>query len=422
MAAALTLVMAGEAALVAGSTGDAVALSREAASAVAPRDASKNLGPATTSSEAAARLKAKIQKRRIEVTDARTETSTTYVNSDGTVTEEAYAGPIRFKGDAGEWHDVDPSLVQAEDGSIRAKGHPHGLALAGRKAAPKGLKAAGAKGAAAVPLVTLVDRADRQVQLGWYGALPRPTVEGAEDTVARYKDVLPATDLLIEATRTGYEQFLELKSRSAVDANGQVSYSLRAKGLSAKAHGDGSVTLTDSKGKTAGVLPSPVMWDARTDKNSGEHTHTAKVTVKVAQDGDTITMTLTPDAEFLADDATQFPVTIDPTINVGASFDTFVQQDNTTDQSAATELKIGNNGSGQVARSFLSFPMKNITGKQITAAKLNLFEYHSWSCTAKGWDLYSTGAASTSTRWTSQPTWGTNYATSTHVNGLVVRF
>ncbi|HLL34116.1 MAG TPA: DNRLRE domain-containing protein [Streptomyces sp.] len=417
MALALTLLLAVEAAVVIQSTGEAVALPGDTTGAKVS-EKPKNLGPAIADSVAAARLKARIQKRRIEVTNARTETSTTYVNPNGTVTEEAHAGPIRFKGDDGAWHDVDPSLRQAEDGSITAKGHPHGLALAGKQATPKGLKAAGAKGASAVPLVTMEDRAGRQMQLGWYGALPTPTVEGAEDTVARYKNVLPATDLLIESTRTGYEQFLELKDRSAVDANGQVSYSLKARGLTAKAHEDGSITFTDAKGKTAGVLPSPVMWDARTDKNSGEHTHTAKVGVKVAQDGDTITLTLTPDAAFLADEKTQFPVTIDPTINVGASFDTFVQQGYTTDQSTATELKIGNNGSNQVARSFLSFPMKNITGKQISSAKLNLFEFHSWSCTAKGWDLYSTGAASTSTRWASQPAWGTKYATSTQTKGF----
>ncbi|MFB8128593.1 DNRLRE domain-containing protein [Streptomyces mirabilis] len=420
VAAALTLLLAVETAVVIDSTGQAVALPQElpAKGATASGKKPKKLGPATAASEAAARLKAKIQKRRIEVTDARTETSTTYVNPDGTVTEKAYAGPIRFKDDDGSWHSVDPSLEQAADGSIRAKGHPHGLTLAGKHAAPKGLKAAGEKSATApVPLVTVKDRAGRQLQLGWYGALPEPTIEGADDTVARYKDALPATDLLIESTRTGYEQFLELKNRSAVDANGQVAYSLKAKGLTAKAHDDGSVTFTDAKGKTAGVLPSPVMWDAQTDKNSGEHTHRAQVGVKVAQDGDAITITLTPDAEFLADEKTQFPVTIDPSINVGSSFDTFVEEGYTTDESAATELKIGNNGSGQKARSFLSFPMKNITGKQITAAKLNLYEFLSWSCTAKGWDVYSTGAASTSTRWTGQPSWGTKYATSTQTKG-----
>lgn len=418
VALALTLLMAVQAGVIVEGSGVAIALANEA-EGTKPPGKSKDLGPATAASEAAARLKAKFQNRRIEVTDARSETSTTFVNADGTVTAEMYAGPIRFKGDDGSWRDVDPSLALSADGSISAKGHPHGLTLAGKKPAPKALKATGlATASAGVPLVKVEDRAGRQMELGWYGSLPTPTIEGTEDTVARYKNVMPATDMLIESTRTGYEQFLELKDRSAVDANGQVSYSLQAKGLNAKVRDDGSVTFTDSKGKTAGVLPSPVMWDARTDKNSGEHTRTAKVGVKVTQNGDRITIALTPDARFLADPKTRFPVTIDPSINVGASFDTFVQEGFTTDQSTSTDLKIGNNGSSQVARSFLSFPMKNITGKQVTTAKLNLFAYHSWSCTAKGWDLYSAGAASTSTRWTAQPSWGTKHATSTQTKGF----
>ncbi|WP_442809469.1 hypothetical protein [Streptomyces sp. SR27] len=46
-------------------------------------------------------------------------------------------------------------------------------------------------------------------------------------------------------------------------------------------------------------------------------------------------------------------MTVDPAVNIGASFDTFVQQGYTTDMSTSTELKLGNNGSGQIARSFL---------------------------------------------------------------------
>ncbi|MEV5973991.1 DNRLRE domain-containing protein [Streptomyces sp. NPDC051921] len=410
--------MTAQAALVLEPTGQAVALSRvQVGTQVSGR--TPGPGPATAASEPAARLKARLQKRRIEVTDARSESSTRYVNPDGTVTEESYAGPIRFRGHDGAWHDVDPSLVQAEDGSIRAEGHPHGLALAGRQAAPRNVSAPGAKSpSAAVPLVSMDDPSGRRLRLDWYGALPRPSVEGTDDTVARYKDALPATDLLVESTRTGYEQFLELKNRSAVDANGRVTYALTAVGLTAKAHQDGSVSFVDGKGGTAGFLPSPMMWDARTDRNSGEHTRTAKVGVEVAQAGDTVTITLTPDAAFLADEKTRYPVTIDPSINVGPSFDTFVQQGYTTDQSTATELKIGNNGSSQVARSFLSFPMAGITGKQITDAKLNLYEFHSWSCTPKAWEVWSTGAATTSTRSTSQPAWNTKYATSTQTKGF----
>ncbi|MEU6009690.1 hypothetical protein [Streptomyces sp. NPDC047453] len=35
-----------------------------------------------------------------------------------------------------------------------------------------------------MPLVEMEDRAGRQIELGWYGALPEPTIEGAESAVA----------------------------------------------------------------------------------------------------------------------------------------------------------------------------------------------------------------------------------------------
>ncbi|MER5555746.1 DNRLRE domain-containing protein [Streptomyces sp. NPDC002793] len=417
MATVIALAMAFETVAIAGEATMAAAVGREAPAADQVEQA-KDLGAATADSVAAARLKAKIQNRRIEALDARTETSTVYVNPDGSVTEQAYAGPIRFKDDQGRWQDVDVSLRNLSDGSVGARQHPQGLRLAGKSKAPKGLKEVGeTTGSAGVPLVTLKGRTGQQMQLGWYGTLPAPQIEGEENNVARYREALPSADLLIESTRTGYEQFLELKDRGAVDAGGAIAYSLTAKNLKAKANKDGSVSFGDAKGKSVGFLPAPVMWDAHVDARSGEHERTAEVDVKVAQDGDTVTLTLTPDAKFLADDSTKFPVTIDPAVNVGTSFDTFVQEGYTTDQSASTDLKLGNNGSSQIARSFLSFPMKNITGKQVTAAKLNLFAYHSWSCTAKSWEVWSSGAASTSSRWTDQPTSGTRYATSTQTKG-----
>lgn len=398
VAAAVVLTMAFEATVMVGTANLAMGVERTAVPADKAADA-KDLGPATAGSVAAARLKAKIQNRRIEAVDARTETSTVHVNPNGSVTEEAHTGPIRFKDDRGAWQDVDISLQKLSDGSVGARRHPHGLRLAGRSAAPKGLRSTGRKTASAgVPLVTLEGRTGQRIQLGWYGALPAPEIEGEENTVARYRNALPSADLLIESTRSGYEQFLELKNRSAVDASGAIAYSLTAKGLTAEANPDGSVSFKDSKGRPVGAMPAPVMWDARVHTSSGEHERTAPVAVKVVQDGDTVTLTLTPDAKFLADPTTQFPVTIDPAISVGASFDTFVQQGYTTDQSTSTDLKLGNNGSSQVARSFLSFPMKNITGKQITAAKLNLFAYHSWSCTPASWEVWSTGAAGTGSR------------------------
>ncbi|MFI8823834.1 DNRLRE domain-containing protein [Streptomyces sp. NPDC053431] len=378
-------------------------------------------GPAEAADAASALLMARLQNRRIEVTGERTDATTSWANPDGSMSLETYTGPIRFKDGNGTWQKVDPELVETPGGAVRAAGHPLDLTLAGKSSAAdvarirKSGGAPGGKNTPAVPLVSLDSGAGHEVTLSWRGALPDPAVHGTE---ARYADVATGTDMVVESTRTGFEQFLELKNRGAVGANGAVTLTLQAKGLAVKANADRSVTFTDPKtGRNVGALPAPVMWDASVDPNSGEHERRADVGLKVAQHGATVDLTLTPDAAFLADPATTFPVTIDPAVNIGASFDAFVQEGFSSDQSAATELKLGNNGSGQVARSFLAFPMSKITGKVIKSASLNLWNFHSWSCSARSWEVWDTSSASTATRWTAQPNWNRKWSTSTATKG-----
>ncbi|MFF2122657.1 DNRLRE domain-containing protein [Kitasatospora sp. NPDC058184] len=415
-AVALAVVLSVEAAAVIMTTGQAVAVTTEQS----PKPA-KALGPAEAKDIATAHLKARLENRRIEVVDERTESTTSWINPDGTTTLDLASGPVRYKDKSGRLQPIDVDLARQSDGSVKAKGHPLNLSLAGATppAAASAFKAAGAPAGAqqapATPLVSLDNGSGTAMSLSWRGALPAPTVDGAR---ARYADALTATDLVIESTRTGFEQFLELKDRSAVAANGSVTLTLDAAGLQARQNPDDSVSFLDPKtGEEKGQLPAPVMWDAQVDERSGDHTRTAPVALKVVQNGNAIDLTLTPDAAFLNDPKTKYPVTVDPAVNIGVGFDTFVQQGYATDVSSQTELKLGNNGSGQVARSFLQFPMAKISGKQITGGKLNLWNFHSWSCTAKSWEVWDTGTATTATRWTAQPGWNKKWATSTATKG-----
>ncbi|MGW7304263.1 DNRLRE domain-containing protein [Streptomyces sp. NPDC054835] len=408
--------MAVETALVVEATGQAVAMPSPAAadSATAPY--------ATEAADlASAQLAARLSGKRVEALSERTESTTTWANPDGSVTLDAAAGPVRFRDEESDkWQDIDVDLAKTVDGSIEAKAHPLDLKLAGKTPAAEAASVrasgeAGDAGTKPVPLVTLDAGEGKELGLSWRGVLPEPSLSGA---TARYANVLTATDLVVESTRTGFEQFLELKDRSAVDASGSVTLTLNAKGITARANEDRSVTFVDAdSGKQVGLLPAPVMWDAYVDPKSGEHTHQADVGLKVTQNGDQVDLTLTPDVKFLADPQTQFPVTVDPAVNIGPSFDTFVQQGYTTDMSSSTELKLGNNGSGQVARSFLAFPMAKIAGKQILSAKLNLWNFHSWSCTPKSWEIWDVAPVTTGTRWTAQPTWFKKWASSTSTKG-----
>ncbi|MCX4632089.1 hypothetical protein [Streptomyces sp. NBC_01443] len=156
---------------------------------------------------ASARVAARLYGHRVEALSERSETSTTWVNKDGSLTTEVSAGPIRFKDPlTGDWRDVDVELVAARDGSVAAKAHPPGLQLAGKT----GSKAASLRSAQSAPAADLVKlgTGDEAITLQWRGGLPAPRLDG---TRATYADAVPGADVVVEATRTGFEQFVEVK-------------------------------------------------------------------------------------------------------------------------------------------------------------------------------------------------------------------
>jgi len=394
-----------------------------AAAPVSPSaKAPKKAAAATQAADiASARVAARLSGKRVEALSERTETSTTWVNKDGSLTTELSAGPVRFRDDAnGKWRDVDLSLVQKEDGTVEPKAHPDGLRLAGRSGSPaKSWQAAGR--AKATDLVTL-GGGDRRITLQWKGGLPKPKLDG---TRAEYVNAVPGADVVVEATRTGFEQFVQIKQRPSADG---YSYTLplKAKGLKARQLSNGSVLFTDKKNRKRAVMPAPVMWDAAVDKRSGEHTHKAKVGLKVVQKGSSIDLVVTPDAEFLADPDTKYPVTVDPsTSSLSNVFDTYVQQGETVDWSTDVELDFGNpgtknaDGTPRTAQSFISWNTAPISDALVSSAKLSLWNFHSGNtdCKAYPWEVWASGAASTSSRWTNRPTMTAKKATSTETTG-----
>ena len=131
-----------------------------------------------------------------------------------------------------------------------------------------------------------------------------------------------------------------------------------------------------------------------------------------------VRMDLAPQPEFLADPDTVYPVVVDPAINIGAYFDTFVQSNSSADLSANSELLMGTWNSGSTkARSFANFGIGVVAGKTVLGANLYLVEHHSWSCQARNWQVWATGLASSGTRWSSQPAWVGHYSTSSQTRG-----
>ncbi|MFF3639480.1 DNRLRE domain-containing protein, partial [Streptomyces sp. NPDC002250] len=397
-------------------------VSSASASAAQSHSAGKKKHYATSAADLpSARVLARLSGKRVEALSERTETSTTWVNANGSLTTELSAGPIRFRDKAGHWRGVDLDLVSKPDGSVEPKAHPRGLAFA--KPGGKQLTSlAKGKTADARDLVTLGE-GDQQITLQWKGGLPKPKLAGNRAT---YSGAVPGGDVVVEATRTGFEQYVTINERPA---EGGYSYTLpvKAKGLKIRQLKDGSVQFTDKKSKKRAVMPAPVMWDAQVDKRSGEHTHRAKVGLKVVhRKAGAVDLVITPDAKFLASPKTQYPVTVDPsTSSLSNVFDTYVQQGETVDWSTDTELDLGNpgtknaDGTPRLARSFISWNTTPIQDALVLDAKLSLWNFHSANtdCKTYPWEVWSTGAASTSSRWTAQPAWTAKKATSSETTG-----
>ncbi|MFE2279388.1 RHS repeat-associated core domain-containing protein [Streptomyces sp. NPDC059454] len=368
-----------------------------------------------------ARVAARLSGKRVEALSERTETSTTWVNKDGSLTSEITAGPVRFKDeDSGEWRPVDLDLITDDSGAVVPKAHPRGLRISG-KSGTRATSLRASQGSKAVDLVTLGD-GDNGITLQWKGGLPEPELDG---TRAEYTEAVPGADVVVEATRTGFEQFVEIKKKPA-ESGFSYTLPLKAKGLKAELQRDGSVLFTGKKNKKTAVMPAPVMWDSTVDRVSGEHTRQVKVDMKVVRKGGSIDLVITPDAKFLADPDTKYPVTVDPSTSALSNvFDTYVQQGETVDWSSDVELDLGNpgtknaDGTFRTARSFISWNTAPISDALINSATLSLWNFHSGNtdCSTYPWEVWSAGAASTSSRWTSQPAWTAKKATSTETKG-----
>lgn len=107
------------------------------------------------------------------------------------------------------------------------------------------------------------------------------------------------------------------------------------------------------------------------------------VPVEVEDTAEGTALVLTPDPEFLADPATVYPVTIDPSWTRFSNGDTWVQnRDFTSGQGASPELRAGTyNGGTTVARSYLTFGMGPLRGKRVLSANLVMRNFYSGSCT-----------------------------------------
>ncbi|WP_067503824.1 RHS repeat-associated core domain-containing protein [Actinoplanes sp. TFC3] len=366
--------------------------------------------------EASALVTARMNHGPVKITGLTTETSEFFAQPDGTVEATVHAAPVRVRS-GNQWVPVDLKLRANADGTVSSVAHPEGLTISGARTGTAGALATVGHGA-------------EQISMGWTGKLPEPVLEGARAT---YRDVLPGIDLAVEATRTGFEQFVVVKTREAATRVGELSLPLTGASVSSYTRdASGALVLKNKKGRTLATSPTPMMWDAQvgadgvTPKRQTVVTSAAtRRTAKSASAGRNasapgVDVRLTPDRAWINDPATQFPVTIDPQVAVGTVFDTYVTDGDTGDRGGVNNLQIGllSGAGGKRTRSFVSWDTTALRGKQITAATASFYNYYSTTCAANSWEIWSTNAFNDATRWANQPAWLTKEASATGTRGF----
>jgi len=409
-----------------------------------------------------AQVNARLAGERVEDLSQRTETSSTFAMPDGSWQSALSLSPVwvRTGGDGtaeDDWEQFDATL-KAVDGGFRPVAHPGSVVVSGAQDT-------GEDGVSVV--ASLTDPATGVTsELTFPGDLPAPDVTGER---AVYAGVEANVDMVVDVTGGGVEQYFVIHEAPADPAAVELDLGLSAEGATVEEPKKALVDLVVD-GQVAARAASPVMWDATadaqlanpvteqwsleqpplwagtpadlddltepdaassTDESSDAESDAAAadeapvldagvtevVPVEVTVAGDAAAVTMSPGVEFLTDPDVVFPVVIDPSVSLGLPRDTFVQTDWSDDASLQTDLRVGTYNGSDKARSFLNVDVSKIKGKKILSAKLNLWQFHSWSCTAKSWEVWSANLAETGTVWGNQPAMINKWATSTDTKG-----
>ncbi|MER5620069.1 RHS repeat-associated core domain-containing protein [Streptosporangium sp. NPDC002544] len=312
-----------------------------------------------------AALTARLQNSRVLITDETTESTLTYANPNSTFTAETVSGIARVQqGD--KWVPVDTTLIE-DNGVLRPRAAKAELEFSA--------------GGQDRPMAKMTYDDKQSFTLGWPTELPKPTIKG---NVATYPNAAgPNADLVVTALPTGFRHDVILRERPP----GPVEFKIPVKtdGLKLAMTEQGGLKFTNTKGKIVASAPEPFMYDspaANTAQPAGTEREQAEIDTSIeVQDGQQ-TLLLKPDAKFLADPDTQYPVTVDPTVTLSAYGEWTVRSPN----SGHGGLVVGTNDWYQAntrlfERAVLNFNTTSLVGQVITDARMELQSgYESWGC------------------------------------------
>jgi RHS repeat-associated protein len=339
----------------------------------------------TAATVADARTLADGEGRRVAVNDLMDATSTTFANPDGSLTTHSFSAPVRVR-QGGRWAPVDTTILPWK-GRLQP-------------AATTGDVTFSAGGDTALVRQSLL--AGGVYGFDWPSALPAPQTQGSTVT---YRNVIDHGDLVLRALPVGYEISLVLRARPAGPLELSLPVVLPAGDRLVAAAG-GSRVLNAS-GTVLAVVGQTLMTGAALEPGSELPTASSVVPTSLTGDADLgQTLVLRPDPAFVADPAVVLPITIDPTVNLADSKDTYVSNAYTgTSYYTSTDLHVGYYNTpapAAVGRSFVAFNMGAVHGNKVLTANLELYDQHQWACN-QPMNVQSGLDFNSATTWANQP-------------------
>lgn len=329
----------------------------------------------------------------VPVEELWTETSAIYAEPEGFVTERISGGPVRVEAEDGAWVPIDPTLVETDEG-IAPVATPSDVVISDGGSEPL-VEVTDPTGDGADP-------ADESVAVDVAGTLPAPELEGA---TATYAGALDGSDLVVTAKNVGIEVSVVIPDADAA----QESYELAvaAEGFEVSEGEHGGLVFTDADGEEVGSQTAPIMFDAAAQPIPGVAANPGAVSSELVERDGQLFVRITPDADYLADPDTEYPVTIDPVTDFSMAADTMVAAGTpTTAYDTSTRLYVGTNGFTGVSRTFMKFGTTAFESSEVITASLKV--YQDWSgtgsCTATPVNVYeSTYFNTAGTTWNTRP-------------------
>lgn len=291
-----------------------------------------------------------------EVPSRRTETSNTYVNEDGLYRVDTFATAINYETSDGSWTPIDNSLVPSASDGYAVENDQNDIKVL-------------------IPDDAKSDPVKVRSEEGWIafssaGAEGSPTI--AQD-VAVIEDSKPSTTLHYQAVGRGLKESIVLAERPTSPP--VFRFALTASpGTEAKKNQWGGIDFAAQDGATTFQIPAPFMFD-----DSGLPSgYSNAVSLDLHQDGpQEWTLMVTPDAQWLADPAREYPVTVDPTVTAGSPVkDCWISAQSPNQNNCALPyLRVGSTSSGQARRALVKFDIGGLvpTNVAVTEANLRLF-------------------------------------------------